>query len=138
MAANTKPVFSRVADIQWLDGIATANTDKEGDAGTIYILFTADATEGGRVDRVIIQPKGTNVATVGRLFINNGGSTTVTANNFYFKDFTLPSTTNSETTEIGATEIPLDLPLPPGYRLFMTLGTGVAAGFMAGVIGGKY
>lgn len=138
MAANKQPIYSRVPDIQWIDAVATANTDKEGDAGTVYIVFTADATEGGRADKIVFMPKGTNVATVARIFINNGSATTTAANNFYYKDVTLAATTNSEVAEIGATEIPLDIPLPAGYRIFVTLGTTVAAGFMVGVLGSKY
>lgn len=138
MPANVDPIYSRVGDIQWIDAVLTGNTDKEGDAGTVYIVFTADATNGGFVDKIIFQPKGTNVATAARIFVNNGSATTTAANNAYVKDVTLPATTNSEVAAIGNIETALGLILPPGYRIFVTLGTTVAAGFMVAAVGGKY
>ena len=139
MAANTSPIFSRLADIQWVTGsVLTANTTKTLAAGTVFLVFTADATNGGFVDKVIAKPLGTNVATVLRLWINNGSSTGTAANNAMIADETLAATTNSEAAAISETEIPLNIALPAGYRIYATIGTTVTAGFDITAFGGKY
>lgn len=146
MAANTAPIFSLLGDIQWgaADGnggtagpLKTANTAKDG-TGTVLTVFTADATNGGWVKQVIWQPVGSNVASAGRVFINNGSTNATIANNFYVGQITLPITTISEVAALFAPVLPLNFALPPGYKLNVTLGTTVAAGYFVGVIGGKY
>jgi hypothetical protein len=80
MAANTVPIYSKAGQIEWAPAeLKTANTAMDG-TGTVAIIFTAGA-DGGRVERVRCKANGTNVATVLRLFINNGGDTTTAANN---------------------------------------------------------
>lgn len=139
MAANTSPIFSRLADNQWATGtVLTGNTTKTGAAGTLYLVYTADATNGGYVDKLIAKPLGTNIATVLRVWMNNGSSTGTAANNTMIHDVTLAATTNSETAQIGKTEVPLGFALPAGYKLYVTIGTTVTAGFDVAVIGGKY
>lgn len=140
MAANTKPIYSRVADIQW-GTISAANTAKDG-TGTVVTVFTADATNGGRVERLRIRALGTNVATVLRVFINNGSTNTTAANNSLYEEITLPSTTLSETAQLTNREIVFNdgngLVLPPGYNINVTLGTAVSAGYQVTAVGGKY
>lgn len=136
MAANVKPIFCRVPDIQWGE-LTAANTAKDG-TGTVLMLFTADATEGGRVDKVIAVPKGTNIVTVLRLFINNGLTNATPANNAMISQTTLPATTGVENAALAVTEVVLDIPLPPGYRIMAVLGTAVASGFALSAHGGKY
>ena len=140
MAANTTPIFSRIGRVGQSDAlpIATANTSKTLTSGTIYLVFTADATNGSRVSKLIWQGLGTNVATVGRIWLNNGSTTGSATNNTLIKDSTLAATTNSETSAIGSTEVTLDIALPAGWRIYVTIGTSVAAGFNVAVIGGDY
>lgn len=138
MAANTTPIYSRIADIQFNPLVLTGNTTTTLGAGTIYLLFTADPTNGGRVERVIIMPLGTNAATVFRLWINNGGVTTTATNNTQIRDITIPATTVNQAAAIGSIESILNVVLPPAYTLYATLGTTVLAGFAVTVFGGKY
>jgi hypothetical protein len=138
MAANNNPIFSRTADVQWAPAALTAaNTAKDG-TGTVATVFTADATEGGFVHKLVARALGTNVQTVLRVFINNGSSNATPANNVMFTEFTLTATTLSETAALPAFEIPLNFALPPGYRINCTIGTAVAAGYALSGIGGKY
>ena len=137
MAANTLPIYSKAGDVQWsAAAITSANTAKDG-TGTVTTVFTA-GVDGGRVEKLVFQPLGTNVATVARIFVNNGQSNATPANNAYFKDVTLPASTLSESASMPAVEVPLNLALPSGYRLLVTLGTAIAAGVMVTVVGGKY
>lgn len=140
MAANTQAIYSKVGDIQW-GTVATANTAKDG-TGTVVTVFTADATNGGRVERLRIRSLGTNVATVLRVFINNGSTNATAANNSLYEEITLPATTLDEDAALTNQEIKFNdgdgLVLPPGYKLNITIGTTVAAGYAVTAVGGKY
>jgi hypothetical protein len=138
MAANTAPIFSSLGDIQWgATVLTTLNTAKDG-TGTVLNVFTADATNGGFVQRIRFRSAGTNIATVARVFINNGSANSTPANNILYDEITLAATTLSETSALAVYELPLNFALPPGYKLNVTLGTTVAAGYYVSVIGGKY
>ena len=138
MAANTAPIFSSLGDIEWgTTVLTTQNTAKDG-TGTILNCFTADATNGGFVQRIRFRAAGTNIATVARVFINNGSTNATAANNILYDEITLAATTLSEVAALPVYELPLNFALPPGYKLNVTLGTTVAAGYYVSVIGGKY
>jgi hypothetical protein len=138
MAANTAPIFSLLGDINWgATAITTANTAKDG-TGTVLNVFTADATNGGFVQRIRFRSAGTNIATVARVFINNGSTNATAANNILYDEITLAATTLSEVSALTTYELPLNFALPPGYTLNVTIGTTIAAGYFISVIGGKY
>jgi hypothetical protein len=134
---NTKPIFTASADTQWSVSAVTANTTKDLTSGTNYLVFTA-GSNGGYVQRMRFRPLGTNVATVARIFINNGGATSGATNNAWWDEISLAATTLSETSALSTYEIPLNFALPSGYRLYATLGTAVAAGYTITCVGGKY
>jgi len=135
---NTQPIYTSSADTQWIGGATAANTTKDLTSGTAYLAFTASSTGGGYVQRMRFRALGTNVATVARVFINNGGVTGTTANNILWDEISLPAVTLSETSALPTYELPLNFALPPGYRLFVTIATVVAAGYAITTIGGKY
>lgn len=138
MAASTTPIFSRLGDVQWGGtAITAANTNKDG-TGTVLTAFTADATEGGFVQRIRFRAAGTNVATVARVFINNGSTNATPANNILWDEITLSATTLSEVAALSTYELPLNYALPAGYKLNVALGTAVSAGYYVSAIGGKY
>lgn len=138
MPANTQPVFSRLGDVQWAPAaLLTANTAKDG-TGTVSTIFTADATNGGFVQKLLARAIGTNVATVLRVFANNGAVNTTAANNALVAEYTLPATTLSEIAAQPDFVVPLNIALPAGYKLNCTIGTTVAAGYMLSAVGGKY
>lgn len=137
MTANNLPIYSRVADIQWGAALTAANAAMDG-TGTVVTAFTADATNGGFVQRLRLRALGTNVQTVARVFINNGSTNAVAANNTLFDEISLPPTTANTSLATATWEVPLGFALPPGYKINITLGTTVAAGWVPTVIGGKY
>jgi hypothetical protein len=147
MAANTSPIFGIAADIQWgaADGsggtagpLKTANTAKDG-TGTVLTVFTADgAGNGSYLQRIIARPAGSCVASVMRVFINNGSTNATIANNILIAEISLPATTLSEVASINGQEIPLNFILPAGYKINVTLGTSVSAGYFVSIIGTKY
>ena len=52
MAINNAPIFTGQPDIQWINAVVTANTTTDLTGGTIYLVFTADATNGGFVQKL--------------------------------------------------------------------------------------
>lgn len=137
MPGNTTPIFTRVGDIQW-DTATAANTTTDLTTGTSYLIFTSDSTNGGYVQKIRFRALGTNVATVARVWINNGSTTATAANNTLFDEISLAATTISQTSALAVYEIPMNIALPPSYRLYVTLGTAVAAGYDVTTIAGKY
>jgi hypothetical protein len=141
MPANNQPIFTRTPDVQWtVSAMTVANTTTDLTAGTIYLAFTADTTNGGYVQRIRFRALGTNSnATVARVWVNNGLTTTTAANNALFDEITLPTTTVSQQAAQANYELPLNFALPAGYGIYITLGTAPSsAGWEATVIGGKY
>lgn len=137
MPGNTAPIFSKVAKASWINGITAANTAKDG-TGTVDTVFTADATNGSFLQKLIIRPRGTNVASVLRIFMNNGLTNATAANNCLIGEVSLPATTSSEVAAIQGTEVNLNIPLPVGYKINVTLGTAVAGGYAVSGVGGDY
>ena len=134
---NTQPIYTASGDTQWIGSVLTANTTKDLSTGTSYLAFTA-SDNGGYVQRMRFRALGTNVASVARIFINNGGATGTAANNILWDEISLPATTLSEVSALPTYELPLNYALPSGYKLYVTMATGVAAGYAVTVIGGKY
>jgi hypothetical protein len=144
MPGNNDPIYSRVGDVSnngttgMNAAITAAANDYTGAGANNSLIFTADATNGSYVQRIRLKPIGTNAASVMRFFINNGSANTTAANNVYYGEVSLPATTISSTTALIEMDYLLNFALPPGFRLYMGLGTAVAAGWVAVVIAGKY
>lgn len=144
MAANTVPIYSKAGQIEWgATLVQTANIAKDG-TGTVVTLFTAGA-DGGRVERIRAKAAGTNVATVLRIFINNGAATSTPANNILYAEKTIAATTLSEVAALLTNELPdtvdataFPIVLPAGYKITATIGTTVAAGLYLSAIGSSY
>jgi hypothetical protein len=139
MAINNKPIFTGAAQITWTNGVVTSNATTDLTSGTIYgPIFTAAATNGGYVQKIRFRALGTNVATVARVWLNNGGQTTTASSNTLIDEISLPATTASSTSAISNYELPLNFALPAGYSIYVTLGTTVVAGYDICVFGGSY
>lgn len=144
MAANTVPIYSKAGQIEWSATLLqTANTAKDG-TGTVATLFTAGA-DGARVERIRCRAAGTNVATVLRIFINNGSTNATAANNTMYAEKTIAATTLSETAALLLNELPdtvdttaFPIVLPAGYKILATIGTTVAAGVYLNAVGSSY
>lgn len=154
MAGNTDPIFSRQGDIQTSILAAgtllgpTANTAQDG-TGTIYPIFTADATNGGYIQKLIFESIVSPAATVARIFhcdtvptVTSGALVSNTSlNTHLIGSVSLPSVTQSQTAAAPHIEYPLNLALPPGHRICVAFGTstGVSTNGWAVVgVGGKY
>jgi hypothetical protein len=143
MATNTIPIYSKAGQISWSPLIKTANTARNG-TGSAAVIFTAGA-DGARVERIRMRAAGTNVATVLRLFINNGSDPETPANNVLYAEATLAATTLSEAAMLTLVEFPnttdttaFPLVLPAGYKILATIGTTIAAGIYLTAVGSTY
>lgn len=144
MAANTIPIYSLTPNIAWTAALLkTANTALDG-TGTVVTIFTAGAN-GSRVERVRARHGGTNVATVLRIFINNGSSNATPANNILYAEKTVAANTLSQTAASALNELPdttdtttFPIILPAGYKLNVTVGTTIATGLYVSAIGSDY
>ena len=135
MAANVAPIFSRAPKASW--GVLTAaNVAKDGTGGATT-LYTA-SIEGAFIQKLIIRPRGTNVASVLRVFMNNGLTQATATNNILIAEVGLIATTLTEVAAIAGQDLILNLPLPSAYTLIATLGTAVAGGYAVTAIGGDY
>ena len=151
MAANGDPIYSKAGDVQSGQNInagtllgQTANTAMDG-TGTLYPVFQADATNGGFLQKLTFQPIGTTTsATTVRIFISSitgAWSGNTAANTALYMDFALPVITVSQTAAAPHFECPLNIALPPGYRVVIAFGTstgGATVGWSVFGVGGKY
>lgn len=149
MAANINPIYARAADLQQAGVLIgpTNNTTNDGTGSAIYSIYQADATEGSFVQKVIIKPigTGTTAANVVRIYYHNqstfvAGTTNGLSNTTLIAELTTTSWTYSATLAAPQYEIPINIPMPAGTRLLMSVGTSTAAGngFNPTVIAGKY
>jgi hypothetical protein len=251
MAGNSDPIFSKVGAMGQSMVLKAAAADYTGVSPYNREVFSADATNGGFIQRLRFKALGTNVATVARIYINRGGintnfavaptaptgtpaitggimlagtyyalvvaigpggsqsvmgafslAVTTTAatssiawawtavpgatsyrlyvspwatattyatyatryvvsatnsysqtsmigeigtfddptvgNQFLYDEISLPATTAIATAATVTVDVPMNLPLPPGYEVYVGLGTAVAAGWAVVGIGGAY
>lgn len=139
MPANIDPIFSRAPDIQWttIPSGTTANTAVDG-TGTVFTVFTADATNGGFVQSIRIKAASVSAATVIRFFINNGSTNATAANNVFFDEMSVPVITASSTASVAVFELPVGRALPAGYKINACYATSVTGAINLCAIGGKF
>jgi hypothetical protein len=132
--------FSTNGASQWSAGPVglVANTTKNLTVGTvgtdIFLVHTVTGASGHLIYSVTAQPVGTNVATVCRLWLNNGlsapGTGGTAAHNLYLDELILPASTLSEVSGMQLFLKPLRIKdWPNTCRLYATFGTAVAAGY---------
>ncbi len=154
MAANLNPRYTLVGDYSNNSTITTSATfgaavltatgDFTGVSTNHIKVFTADATNGSRIVGIHFEATGTAVQSVVHVFINNGAAQTTATNNVLVGQLTLPATTASTTAAVGSSDFYFPGPsgyadLPPGFTIWVGLGTTVAAGWIASpILGGKF
>jgi len=139
MALNTNPIYSGTGDIQWgTTALVAANTTYEATGSNVLTVFSSSVS-GSFVQRVRFKASGSTVATVARLFINNGASPITSSNNILFDEITLPATTSGSTAATAVFELPFNVALPAAYRILATTATAqVNGGWYVSAVGGSY
>jgi len=136
MAVTALPIFAQTPVFTVGQTITTANTAKDG-TGTVVLLYTAGAN-GSRVDAIKVRSTGTAVATVIRIFVNNGATAATATNNSLYTEATIASTTLTEVAAQTDNSIAMNISLPATYRVYATIGTSVAAPLQVSAVGGDY
>jgi hypothetical protein len=140
MALNTNPIYSGAGDIQWTPaaGLGTLNATYDGTSGTVVLVASA-SNSGSFIQRLRFKASGTTTSAVARIFINNGGSTSTLGNNVLFDEVSLPVQTASPTSATSLFEIPMNMALPAGYRIYATITASQSSGgWLVTSIGGSY
>ena len=151
MAANINPIFGRTPDVQVGGSVLgpTAVTLQDG-TGATPIIFMADATEGGWVEKVILKPVGSPAATVARIFFCTStvaagsftaGTTNTAANTSMITERTLGSVTSSNSVAQDDVVIPIRQVIPASMKLLIGFGTSTGAagtGYAVTTVGMKY
>lgn len=140
MPANSSPIFSARGAIGLGTAItAAANTYTGANANDVLVFTsTGPNSEGGYVQRLRFKAVGTNVATVARIYLNNGSANTTATNNTFYGEVSLPATTASANSATVDIDYPMNLALPNNWRIYVGLGTAVAAGWTVTTIAGAY
>ena len=144
MAANSDPIFSRLGAIGLAGGVGLGTAivaDYDGTGANNIVVFTADTTNGGFVQRIRFKAKGTNAtAAVARVYINNGAANTTATNNSFYGEISLPVTTASTTAATVDIDYPINIPLPPGYKIVVGISSSgaLASGWSITTVAGAY
>lgn len=136
MAANTSPIFSLTPNIGFSGIVLTQQQNYTGITSPTT-LYTAGAS-GSYVRSIYAEAIGTNIATVLRIYVNNGSTSGTAANNSLCMQFSLPATTASNTAATAHVEIPINIQLPGAYTLICNIATTVASGWIFTTMGGDY
>jgi hypothetical protein len=136
MALNTTPVFTGTPHTAYISTGVNANTALDG-TGTVATVYTAGAN-GSIVQAITCLCMGTSVATVLRLFINNGSTNVTASNNALVAEIAIPANTLSQTAASIPQVIAPNIILPAGYKINCTIGTAIAAGIMVCAQGGDF
>jgi hypothetical protein len=137
--ANIDPIYSKAPDIQWttIPSGTTANTAGDG-TGTVFTVFTADATNGGFVQSIRVKALSTSAATVIRFFINNGSTNATAANNSFTDEMSIPIITATSTAAVSVFELSIGRALPAGYKINCCYATSVTGAIYLTAYAGKY
>lgn len=143
MPANTDPIFTVDPEVSnngttgMNQLITAAANDYTGIDADVSLVFTAGAN-GSYIQRLRFKAGGTNVATVARIYLNNGSAPTTATNNVFYGEVSLPATTATATAATIDVDYPMNLAIPNGFRVYVGLATAVAAGWVVTPVAGNY
>ena len=122
--------------------ITAAANDFTGAGASNVLIMTADATAGATGTFLLgflVKATGTNVASVARLFLNNGATNATVTNNTFVDEMPLPVTTAAAAGGTGPTIFwPYNKVVQPGFRMYVGLGTAVTGGWQFTPIYGDF
>ncbi len=124
----TAPQFVTVVNKGTPATLTAANTALDGTGATGRALIFTAAANGSVLPSIRFMHKGTNVATVMRAFRNNGSDPEVAANNVLIGEITVAANTLSQVAASTPYELTLNVKLAASERIYVTMGTAVAAG----------
>ena len=140
MADNNSPIFSKQPASGYSTLATAAVTGTDGTDANVKVVFTADATNGSKVESIFIQTAGSNPnPAIVRFWVNTGASAGTAANNSLIHEEVIAAiTTYSQTVQNPYAVYRPDIVLKPGYRILAAATTSVATGMQVTVLGGDY
>lgn len=124
----TAPQFASTPNKGVPSSLTAANTSTAGTGATGRALIFTAGSSGALLPQIRCMHLGTNVATLVRIFRNNGSDPEVATNNALIAEVAMASNTVSQTAESIVYNEPVNLVLAAGERIYVTLATAVAAG----------
>lgn len=118
-------------------GMVTATGDYTGVSANHVLAHTAGA-DGSYIKKIKFKATGTNTASVARIYLNNGSVNTTASNNQFIGEVSLPGTTAINTAATAEPEYPLEMMIPATFRIYIGLGTTVAASWIPTCVAGDY
>lgn len=135
----TAPQFVTTVNAGTPATLTAANTALDGTGATgRALVFTAGAS-GSILPSIKFMHLGTNGATVARIFKNNGSDPEVAGNNALIGEITIAANTLNQAAASTEYEKTINVKLGGGAnpeRIYVTLGTAVAAGIKAAPMNG--
>ena len=140
MAQNTSPIFLGSAKVSWILTNTTGITSTDGTDANVKLVFTADATDGSKIDYIKVRYSGaTGAATVLRFWVNNGATAATATNNTLIHELTIANLAAlSQTADNGEYIWNCNLALPAGYRIYCAAGTNITNALAVSAVGGDY
>lgn len=125
MPANTSPIYTATPKIGFAK-VTAADGSQDGTDADVKLVFTADATDGSFLNRLIAQPISTSGSTTTsaaalRIYINNGSTVGTASNNQLIKEWSLAAIAVNVTATTAAIgyEIPFNIQIPAGYAVYV-------------------
>ena len=141
---NIDPIYTLTGDISTGNNTTmpiaigtTGSNSYDGTSAQVTLLFTASAN-GSYIRKLRFKAIGTNIASLARIWINNGSTNGSATNNEFYGEVSLPATTAMDTTATLEIDYPMELALNPSFRLYWVIATTVAAGWICVAEGGQY
>lgn len=143
MTANAAPIYTLTPDVATDNSttMATTLTTATGDYTGVsanHVQVHLAGTNGSYIRKLRFKATGSNVASVARIFINNGSTHTSAGNNEFFGEISLPATTAVNNASTPDVDYSMELPLRSGHSILVGLGTTVAAGWVCVAVAGQY
>lgn len=145
MAQNTAPIFTVVPKVSF-GQVTTADAVSDGTSANVVLVFTADATDGSFLSKLRFTARSNSGApstavAAARIYINNGSTNATATNNVLYGELGLPVTVTgvTATAAVPSFEIPMNIQLPAGYRIYVGITAFTAnAYWMVTAIGADY
>lgn len=132
----TAPQFVTTPNKGTPGSLTAANTATDGTGATGRVLIFTAGSSGSLLPSIRFMHLGTNVATLCRVFRNNGSDPATPGNNNLIGEKAIAANTISHTAESIQYDLTLNLNLAANERIYVTLATAVAAGVMISPING--
>lgn len=154
-ASTTATYYVKVQAVDTFGGLSALSSEASntinGTNSAISVSWTATAnavgynvylgpSTGGQVIRYQTNTNLITIANVGSQVVEATGGANKLLNNYYYGEVALPAITASATAPTVEIDYPMNIALPPGYRIMVGLGTAIASsnGWYISAIGGHY